>query len=367
MTHGDTTVGDTTTTPGDTTGDPTDTAEGPTDATSTEDTSVEPDITDPDTTQTCTALPFEGELPGFTSSAASTWQSPTTNLGLGGGSPDIATLVFKSNAVGSFSLDGERPTACTRCFSFTIDVGSGATKTFFANGGTIIVNQNPSQDLDVSVSDVTLVEVTSGGTIVAGGDCLTIADVTLLGTVETCVPDCEGKACGDDGCGDDCGTCPGTQSCNASGQCVGGTTGCTTLALDPTIQVIQPGAFVDEVTAAGLGGADPDYFQIEFYDPATGTFDLGSATNANYATCLQCVRVFEDQAADLPVRQYLQTKGTLVVAGTSDVQSDPPTLQATLTNVELHEVTIADDGTFTSTLVPNGKCIKVTNRSISTP
>ena len=35
----------------------------------------------------------------------------------------------------------------------------------------------------------------------------------------TCVPDCNGLVCGDDGCGGSCGTCPTTKAC-AVGQCV---------------------------------------------------------------------------------------------------------------------------------------------------
>ncbi len=38
-------------------------------------------------------------------------------------------------------------------------------------------------------------------------------------TAGTCVPDCSGKQCGDDGCGASCGTCPAGQHC-ASGACV---------------------------------------------------------------------------------------------------------------------------------------------------
>jgi hypothetical protein len=36
-----------------------------------------------------------------------------------------------------------------------------------------------------------------------------------------CVPDCDGKSCGDDGCGGfSCGTCAGQDTCNETGQCV---------------------------------------------------------------------------------------------------------------------------------------------------
>ena len=34
-----------------------------------------------------------------------------------------------------------------------------------------------------------------------------------------CLPACAGKQCGDDGCGGDCGACPGTEVCMATGQC----------------------------------------------------------------------------------------------------------------------------------------------------
>jgi len=45
-------------------------------------------------------------------------------------------------------------------------------------------------------------------------DCI---DPSGLGT---CVPACDGKTCGDDGCGGVCGTCADSQSCSASGQCL---------------------------------------------------------------------------------------------------------------------------------------------------
>jgi|GEM_PF-935412 len=35
----------------------------------------------------------------------------------------------------------------------------------------------------------------------------------------TCIPQCDGKACGDDACGGSCGSCADGELCNASGQC----------------------------------------------------------------------------------------------------------------------------------------------------
>jgi hypothetical protein len=35
-----------------------------------------------------------------------------------------------------------------------------------------------------------------------------------------CTPDCDGRACGSDGCGDSCGTCDDGEDCDPSGQCI---------------------------------------------------------------------------------------------------------------------------------------------------
>lgn len=49
------------------------------------------------------------------------------------------------------------------------------------------------------------------------------------GSCTACVPQCDGKECGDDGCGGDCGYCslPGQNFCNAAGTCEACTADCT--------------------------------------------------------------------------------------------------------------------------------------------
>ena len=37
---------------------------------------------------------------------------------------------------------------------------------------------------------------------------------------EDCQPNCYGKSCGDDGCGGSCGYCASSQTCSTSGQCI---------------------------------------------------------------------------------------------------------------------------------------------------
>ncbi|MBN1770637.1 MAG: hypothetical protein JXB32_05200 [Deltaproteobacteria bacterium] len=54
------------------------------------------------------------------------------------------------------------------------------------------------------------------------GDCTTIcsrSEECVAGHC-VCVPDCAGRACGDDGCGGSCGTCPAGTSCSDAGRCV---------------------------------------------------------------------------------------------------------------------------------------------------
>jgi len=61
----------------------------------------------------------------------------------------------------------------------------------------------------------------SGSSCDAGGACV-------------CTPACAGKTCGPDGCGGSCGACTGSDTCNASGQCVASCTPtCTGKACGP--------------------------------------------------------------------------------------------------------------------------------------
>ena len=53
------------------------------------------------------------------------------------------------------------------------------------------------------------------------GDCCEDIEAKCGGAA-ACVPQCDGKACGDNGCDGTCGVCAGGAVCNASGECVGG-------------------------------------------------------------------------------------------------------------------------------------------------
>ncbi|MGM0577900.1 MAG: hypothetical protein ACQEXJ_19395 [Myxococcota bacterium] len=130
---------------------------------------------------------------------------------------------------------------------------------------------------------------------------------------------------------------------------------CGTLALSGELIEAQGGLHVIEADL-GLGSPDvPDVLQLEFYSDETGTFDLASAANDNYAYCEQCVRVLVDVDQDGNVAsQLFQAAGTITVG--SPPQSGPTTV--TLEGVVLEEVTIESE-TFQSTPVPDGTCYEV--------
>jgi hypothetical protein len=66
------------------------------------------------------------------------------------------------------------------------------------------------------------------GSLGAGGGTCADWDTTrpAAGAGCTCTPSCGSKVCGDNGCGGACGACSGSQTCDATGQCVTPTPTC---------------------------------------------------------------------------------------------------------------------------------------------
>ncbi len=154
----------------------------------------------------------------------------------------------------------------------------------------------------------------------------------------------------------------------------GGNGDCTVVTPDAVFQTEANGAnfpFFFNIGDLGVGGADADQFRVEFWGPATGTFDLASAgDNDNYVSCTQCVRVYED-TGDAPTGpqyfgdpQYFQTGGTMEVTASSTPLGG--VVELTLTGVTLTEVTV-DGGTAVSTPVPDGRCIEIADGTYATP
>ena len=113
----------------------------------------------------------------------------------------------------------------------------------------------------------------------------------------------------------------------------------------------------------GVGADLSDRLAIEFYGsaPAVGTVQLDEGDNANYATCTECVRVFEDMEGSGGIaRQYFQQSGSLEIYETEGDGA----FRGQLDFVWLVEVTV--DGSFNSTPVPGGACIIIESLEVDT-
>ncbi|MBW2702643.1 MAG: hypothetical protein JRF33_17625 [Deltaproteobacteria bacterium] len=302
---------------------------------------------------------------------------------------DFTQFEFYANDTGSIDLASagvnDNYRTCSQCMVVLEDIaadGSSVARYYFQESGSMVVSAGtPPQEgsLDVTLTDVTLVEVTIdaeyNSTPVAGGQCLHITAATLSTGTVACVEgatQCAGnviQTCTDgiwaDGtdCGDNnetCGMVDGTAQCQAAGVCIELTYVDGLLVAD----VDYPSMYANDGYTPDLGGVLPDWHQFEFYDGATGVMDLGDAVNGNYISCSQCIRFFEDidEGAGTTARQYFQQSGTMTIAATSDPLNG--TMDMVLADVTLVEVTIAAD--YTSTPVAGGQCLHITAATLST-
>jgi len=133
---------------------------------------------------------------------------------------------------------------------------------------------------------------------------------------------------------------------------------------DGSCGVYQVGA--DGMTDLGFGGSLPDVISFEFYSQATGTFNLAVGNDSNFATCTQCVLIYQDYqnllGSQVPQKTFFQTGGMLII----DMNTVPglaDDVGLSWSNLTLAQVTI-DPDTFTSALVPNGDCYTVVDSDV---
>jgi formylglycine-generating enzyme required for sulfatase activity len=127
-----------------------------------------------------------------------------------------------------------------------------------------------------------------------------VNDVGICLESECCVPDCENRTCGTDGCGGSCGTCEEEELCNEDlGQCVGPTEG---MAFVPASGFWMGCNSTDDKDC----GFDEDPFHLVFLD--SYEIDLTETTVEQYGICVDtflcmppgtgpgCNFLFEDRA-----------------------------------------------------------------------
>jgi len=256
----------------------------------------------------------------------------TIDLGLGGAAPD--TLIFErySDAVGSFDLASEVNAdyaTCEQCLLAFVDLDADdePARYYFQRSGSVGLADDP---FALTLTDVVLEEVTIGedytSTVVAGGACAELPDGTHTAATPTCSDF----------------TLPA--------------------ALEELADIMIYGYGLDEDLDLGLGGPEPDMLIFDFYSEETGSFDLATGANGNYATCDQCILALVDldDAGD-PALTLFQRAGTLGVGASPGALP----MSLTLTDVVLEEVTI--DEFDSSTPVPSGACVELGDGTVATP
>ena len=136
---------------------------------------------------------------------------------------------------GTYDLGSEENSSfetCTECVYVQSDYVEAASeeeedyyaKNYFQKSGTLTVDavddsSNIKGTIKAVFAEAEIAEDLKT-TFIEGGECLEIETASFdSGYEEPCVPQCDGKECGSDGCGGTCGTCDG-KACSADFKCV---------------------------------------------------------------------------------------------------------------------------------------------------
>ena len=283
--------------------------------------------------------------------------------------PDMLTVEFHDDnystlhelTAGIYEIgDYETCRTCIRLYA-DVDTNQGylPAKTYYANKGIFNITEVKEGTLESKGNaSFKLVEFDEDYHPIEGGTCYKVKNMTW-DTI--CVPQCEGKVCGDDGCGGTCGKgCDLDTTCNAEqNECV--PYDCTEIELDTDEGSINSKNNYETTFSPFIGEESlDDNFQIQFHteDTVDGVYDLA---DTNYQDCEVCLLVFEDmkQNSNSHKKDYFQQKGSITfsTSGTN--------VTATLSGVRLEEVKIDRYKTYISTPVAGGSCFTVKDTTIS--
>jgi len=174
-----------------------------------------------------------------------------------------------------------------------------------------------------------------------------------------CTPNCDGKVCGDNGCGGSCGSCDPGFSCGSDNSC--SETECTAIQVGSSL-TLKNGVvdstrnenydLVYGVFTPNVGGIGDDEWQIKFYGtPPIGSYSLSSEVNKNSSTCEQCILVLEDIVSGYSTKTYFQLSGIFQVEEIEGKRKD------TVTDLKLIEIGFGTNGE--SIPIENGSCITI--------
>jgi len=202
-----------------------------------------------------------------------------------------------------------------------------------------------------------------------GGTCGTCSGTNVCQANGTCscTPQGDGKECGDNGCGGSCGACGGGETCQPGGICATVTASCdftgfaglSQIAVDNTSNITY-----QQFTDAGDLTGPFDVLQLEMWQTANGyefesgfEFPIDDTPYESCALCLVVQRGCANQSC-AAATLFLATEG--VVGFNTFATAAGQTLEGYIRNAVLHEATI-NSTTGASTLKPNGKTLCITD------
>jgi len=304
------------------------------------------------------------------------------HLGLGDSSvPDLLSLEFFTEETGTFDLASAANAnyqSCEQCVLVYADYDGGSySGVYYQAGGSLSIHAGTppgGESLYVTVSGLSLAEVeidptTYASTPVEDGDCYGLpGSKTLVAAPATCVPFCGDHVCGSDGCGGVCGDdCDNGGTCTLDGTYCEAIPSCAQVTVGgPVLEPQGFTMFAADLTGEQLGAPIMfDRLRVSFQDDeTTGTVDLASPFNSNWATCTQCVLADVDWNGE-GVRHFFQSAGVMTIEAGSNLSDGP--LSLGIVGLRLVEVTY-DPNDGHSIPVPNGACIDVTvSPDLSTP
>ena len=276
-----------------------------------------------------------------------------------------------SAAVGTYDLGSEQNSSletCRQCVLLNVYNSfdySEDEKVYFQESGTLEITlldeeeQMTNGTLSAKLVQVTIDEDTLETTLVENGDCIEIESASWE---NICIPDCEGKICGTDGCGGTCGDGCGDKKCNAAQDaCV--EWDCTQITL-PANPAFEGGAYNFNHTPAAN---DRDFTSLEIYSINTieaAEYDLSEEQSLFCDICLYLYEkpIFDDEGYfDYSETLFFQESGILKV---NSFDSDVRSIDAEFKNVRLQEV-VYDEKYGDILPVPGGKCYEIASAPFS--
>lgn len=344
-----------------------DTTPEPADDSDTTDDSDNPDTTDDSDTASgdCEILEF-GTVYYMNSSSGDYYEAYAEH-GMAGDKAytDVLQIDFRNKKeleTGTFTLSNDRKT-CEHCVflgeDFDKEKQGSPTKRYFQESGELVFEEVQEGNLrSRGHGSFRLVEVNLSGNPVENGKCY---DVKNLEWDTICRPDCEGKICGDDGCGKTCGEGCGELACNATQtECV--PYNCQTLDLNilSLSYYLNYGIPTYQSQYSTNTGGDYNIFYMEIVDKANAVGEHildENSVSGNAGITLSLWEIDDITDAD-STKFYFPKKGSVTIY---EYDYDSTYISFSTEDIMVEEVNMYrdDQGARYTIPVAGGKCYDI--------